>query len=422
MNQITDNWNNVRTENYTYDEQYRLKAVNYGDGETQAYAFDAMGNRTNKTDTVGGSPSTEGYNFDNANRLTSQTVAGTTVTYVNDFNGNTLVKRGRKMWWDSQNRLVSCLTGAGTSKFKYGSDGLRRRMVYTNNNNDKSQTDYALDGQNVVQEIVQQQAAGGTWNNPTTITYLQGPSGPLYRAPQTATDVRWYVYDGLGSVVGEVDPNGNVTASKKFDVYGATRGTVGTSTTKHGFVGGLGHQSDDETGLVYMRARYYDPALGRFANEDSAHDGANWFIYCVNDPVNKVDESGQTGRALEWALNFVKRWDAFAAGVWCAGMCCAMAWNVEGFGVEGVLGFMLAAEFGLIAAVCFGLSLGGSNANGVFAGCVGLMTIILGIVAGQKGAKMGSGASAIAYSAVAAVGGYGLMLVGCLAVDFAEGL
>ena len=68
----------------------------------------------------------------------------------------------------------------------------------------------------------------------------------------------------MGSVVGEVDVVGNVTATKLFDVYGATRGGSGTGTTEQGFVGGLGHETDGETGLVYMRARYYDPGVGRF--------------------------------------------------------------------------------------------------------------------------------------------------------------
>ena len=75
---------------------------------------------------------------------------------------------------------------------------------------------------------------------------------------------RWYVYDGLGPVVGEVDPLGYLTSSPKCDVYGAMRANTGTASTKQGFVGGLGHVSDTETGLIYMRARYYDPRVGRF--------------------------------------------------------------------------------------------------------------------------------------------------------------
>ena len=86
---------------------------------------------------------------------------------------------------------------------------------------------------------------------------------------------RWYVYDGLGPVVGEVDPSGNLTSSPKYDVYGLTRGNMGTASSKMSFVGGLGHVSDTETGLIYMRARYYDPMLGRFISQDLSMSGNN---------------------------------------------------------------------------------------------------------------------------------------------------
>ena len=112
--------------------------------------------------------------------------------------------------------------------------------------------------------------------------------------------------DGLGSVQGEVDPNGTVTASRKFDVYGLVRGSSGTSTSRHKFVGSLGHTSEDETGLLYMRARYYDPQIGRFASEDPGREDANWFTYCQNDPVNKIDESGRSAQAVI-ALNDAPR-------------------------------------------------------------------------------------------------------------------
>jgi len=42
-----------------------------------------------------------------------------------------------------------------------------------------------------------------------------------------------------------------------------------------------------------MRARYYDPTLGRFISEDPAKDGINWYAYCANNPVNAVDPDGR---------------------------------------------------------------------------------------------------------------------------------
>lgn len=110
--------------------------------------------------------------------------------------------------------------------------------------------------------------------------------------------IRCYLYDGLGSVLGEMDPNGTITSSRKYDVYGSVRGGVNPAgTSKHKFVGALGHPSEDETGLIYMRARYYDPVVGRFASEDVARDGRNWFTYVGANPTSRVDRSGKN-----WSL------------------------------------------------------------------------------------------------------------------------
>lgn len=77
-----------------------------------------------------------------------------------------------------------------------------------------------------------------------------------------------------------------------FDVYGLPRsGDAGSSP--HKFCGSLGHSSDAETGLVYMRARYMDPNLGRFVSEDPARDGRNWYAYCDENPVNFTDRNGK---------------------------------------------------------------------------------------------------------------------------------
>ena len=64
------------------------------------------------------------------------------------------------------------------------------------------------------------------------------------------------------------------------------------------YCGSLGHPSGNSTGLIYMRARYYDPLLGRFISEDPARDGANWYAYAENNPVSFSDPSGKSVAAL----------------------------------------------------------------------------------------------------------------------------
>ena len=57
-------------------------------------------------------------------------------------------------------------------------------------------------------------------------------------------------------------------------------------------LGYCGEYRDAETGFIYLRARYYDPSIGRFTTEDPARDGLNWYAYCANNPVNFVDPWG----------------------------------------------------------------------------------------------------------------------------------
>lgn len=144
-----------------------------------------------------------------------------------------------------------------------------------------------------------------------TLFSRNGPRGAEYRkhatidpgtGTQTGAILRWNIYDGLGSVISEVDGNGNVTATQLYDAFGAVNASTGSSTSKQKFCGSLGHTTEpDMGGLVYMRARWYDPAVGRFISEDPAGQGANWYIYCNNNPVNATDPTGMFTFGDVWA-------------------------------------------------------------------------------------------------------------------------
>ena len=277
LNNTITSSSGARTEQYSYDELNRLKTVDYGDGQTQGYAFDAKGNRSSKADTGGGINGTEGYTYNAANMLLSR--AGN--AYTNDAAGNTLTGGGRTNTWDSQNRLCQCVHGVDTSTFAYGADGIRRQSTVNG-----TATDFVLDASMFIRE----RRAGAN-----IATYLVGARGPEYRRDDVSGTVRWYLYDGLGSVLGEVDPAGTITGSRKYDVYGLVRsGTNPGGTSKHKFVGSLGHPSEDETGLTYMRARYYDPNLGRFVSQDPRLSGENWYVYANDNPVNYSDGDGRS--------------------------------------------------------------------------------------------------------------------------------
>jgi YD repeat-containing protein len=138
-------------------------------------------------------------------------------------------------------------------------------------------TDYVLDGSVFVCELL---------NGTVKATYLVGLRGPEYRRDDQAGTIRWYVCDGLGSVVGEVAPDGTLTRAQSFDVYGCVRTSSGTATTKHKFVAALGHPSDDERGLIYMN---HSTRRRRMGSGVRCYLGGSavWYVQCCPTTATK---------------------------------------------------------------------------------------------------------------------------------------
>ncbi|MBE2195026.1 MAG: RHS repeat-associated core domain-containing protein [Anaerolinea sp.] len=103
--------------------------------------------------------------------------------------------------------------------------------------------------------------------------------------------------DALGSLRGVVNPTGEVLEGQHYTPYGTLFGQTGTAQTPFGFTG----EQTDPNDLLYLRARYYVPALGVFPSLDLVEEG-NQYGYVGGDVVNRVDPSGMVGESPE-------RWD-----------------------------------------------------------------------------------------------------------------
>ena len=96
--------------------------------------------------------------------------------------------------------------------------------------------------------------------------------------------------------------------ARAFDAWGNILSGAGSGDPKGRYCANLGHKQDDESGLTYMRARYYEATSGRFISEDPAKKGANWYCYACDDPIGKVDASGKDGEdvgglfAILWSI------------------------------------------------------------------------------------------------------------------------
>jgi uncharacterized protein RhaS with RHS repeats len=246
MYELDANDNRTATETYGYDELSRLTSVTYKDNVTQSYTFDKVGNRLTKTE--GGNTTT--YTYNNVNEMLT---AGSD-SYTYDQNGNTLTGGGRTNVWDQQNRLKQVTKNGVTTTFTYRFDGLRASKTVSG-----ATTNYVYDGQTVV---------GETRSDGTSSWYTPGANGYLSRTDLdnqgNVTNKEWFVYDGLGSCRAMVKPNAQgaeavIVARYDYDVYGAVRTQSGSSTNKFKYVASIGHPTDEESGLIYMRARYYEP-------------------------------------------------------------------------------------------------------------------------------------------------------------------
>jgi RHS repeat-associated protein len=132
-----------------------------------------------------------------------------------------------------------------------------------------------------------------------TFKYVYGIG--LTYCVDTSGNVQVYHTDGLGSVRAITDASGDVTQTYQEDEFGVPVQTHGTSSQPFQYTG---QRRDAETGLYDLRARMYDPTIGRFFSRDplaglaAAPQTLNRFTYVENNPVRSVDPSGMKAQAL----------------------------------------------------------------------------------------------------------------------------
>jgi len=111
-----------------------------------------------------------------------------------------------------------------------------------------------------------------------------------------AWTVSFYGYDGAGSVRQLTNSAGVVTDEYEYDAYGNSFTKQGTTPNNYLY---RGEQFDSDLSLYYLRARYYNPATGRFLSRDPENghikDPASLhkYLYGSGDPVNRVDPVGR---------------------------------------------------------------------------------------------------------------------------------
>jgi RHS repeat-associated protein len=247
--------------------------VSQGATTTENYTYDSVGNRLSSLNV----PS---YSYNSSNELTSTP----SLSFTYDNNGNTLSKTTSgataQYTWDFENRLSSAIlpVSSGTVTFKY--DPFGRRIQKSS---PSGTTNYLYDGPSLIEEI---DASGNK-----IARYAQGIGLDEPLAEQRTGASSYYQQDGLSSVTSLSNSIGVLATTYVYDSFGNLAASAGATGNPFQYTG---RDYDPETGLRYYRARYYDPANGRFLSEDPIGFGAgmNFYSYAGNRPTNFSDPSG----------------------------------------------------------------------------------------------------------------------------------
>ncbi|WP_337514179.1 RHS repeat-associated core domain-containing protein, partial [Ruminococcus sp.] len=109
------------------------------------------------------------------------------------------------------------------------------------------------------------------------------------------TDYQYYTQNAHGDVVNLTDSTGTVAKSYKYDAFGVEQNVDDADDNAFRY---CGEYFDAETGTIYLRARYYNPTIGRFISRDSVTGektdplSLNLYTYCHNTPIIGTDPSG----------------------------------------------------------------------------------------------------------------------------------
>jgi RHS repeat-associated protein len=212
-----------------------------------ALTFNPQGDRTQQTDSVANTTASFGY--DASDMLTSYAKGSTSASYLHDADGLRVAK-----------------TVNGTSTY------------------------FAWDLAEGMPRIVSISGANGT----NVQDYLYRADGVPMEQYVSSTNATFYAHDQLGSIRAAYPSNSTTpTGLVGYDYYGNVIYSWGTSTGPFGYGG---QYQDAESGLLYLRARMYDPSTQQFLSVDPLVGiTGEPYSYAGNDPINQGDPSGLLG-------------------------------------------------------------------------------------------------------------------------------
>jgi RHS repeat-associated protein len=279
---------------YTYDKLNRLDTVVNYIGSTIKSDFKYKYDNNDNITSITSSGSETQYVYDKVNRLKEITRPnGSKITYSYDSRGNRTQLTGlddikfedTSYQYNALDQLESVKKGNKESTYLYNTEGLRSMKTVDSN---KVLYNYDQQGRVISESDGSAQTqANYVWGHDRVFVKLDKSGGTEKQY--------YYLYNGHGDVIEIVDSNGTSVNSYQYDEWGNIKQQV--EGTKNPFKY-AGEVYDEESGLYYLRARYYDPSMGRFISKDTYEGNItnplslNQYTYVGNNPLIYVDPSG----------------------------------------------------------------------------------------------------------------------------------
>ncbi|MCP3996209.1 MAG: hypothetical protein GY722_14285, partial [bacterium] len=279
---------------YTYDDLYRLTQDRVTDAAAEQvyqrdFDYDPVGNRRTQTIDEGDGSTIITSAYDDRDRLLT---AGAT-SYGWDDDGNLTAKTddgATAYGWDLENRLRSVVLADGTLVVHtYDVDGVRVRTEMTPPGGPCKTVDYLVDTSGPLSHVVAESSVTGS----VTAYYVRGDD--ILSVIRPLTGVLSYHEDGLGSIRALTDESGEVTDRWSFTAFGELLSHEGADPNPYLFAG---ESLDPNSRWYYNRARWMDPAVGRFASVDPFPGLINEplslhrYLYASLQATNQRDPSG----------------------------------------------------------------------------------------------------------------------------------
>jgi len=276
------------TFNYGYDATGQLISVVTPTNRTINYQYDAAGNRIGVTD----NGVRTDYTTNNLNEYTN--VGNATFTY--DADGNLTSKtegsQTSTYTYNDQKRLVQVVSPQGTWNYEYDILGNRTASIFNG-----QRTEYLVDPTGLGNVIGEYDGSGNLLNR-----YSYG-IGLVSQVNNNNTN--YYDSDALGSTVGLTAASGSYVNNYSYLPFGEELSKTEAVANPFEYVGQWGVMNEGN-GLNFMRARYYDPNLGRFTAIDPiglSGGDTNFYRYVGNSPVSFIDPLGEC--ASESVIGFI---------------------------------------------------------------------------------------------------------------------